>query len=366
MSELEMPIVVTAIASAQSEGFIASTLFAQGWSVVFRALDWQLLENFMIKNPELSKTALLIYGSDLPGINPAVINSVSTKFRQTIGFTTAQIPDSQFLDLPLVPTNSADLVSLVRGFVRAPLLRTVAQLPRLSRRATVIAIGSAGSYTGTTLIAMNLAMELSNNQKQTLLIEANFRAPSICALLSMRNVSVDGSWKKIAPNLALYEITQDQTVNIDELMIKAGNEFDYVVVDIGSISGLSNRLTDRRWTSTMTTWCCDLGDELIVVARADYLGSVRLNQVIELLTQTSVRAAISFILNMKSPGKRGVNEQSRFLNAISAIKPVRVRSLAKDSRAVIAAEDERATLIETSERSNLRKSIAEFAKELQG
>lgn len=93
MSELEMPIVVTAIASAQSEGFIASTLFAQGWSVVFRALDWQLLENFMIKNPELSKTALLIYGSDLPGINPAVINSVSTKFRQTIGFTTAQIPD---------------------------------------------------------------------------------------------------------------------------------------------------------------------------------------------------------------------------------------------------------------------------------
>lgn len=254
----------------------------------------------------------------------------------------------------------------MRGFVRAPLLRTVAQLPRLSRRATVIAIGSAGSYTGTTLIAMNLAMELSNNQKQTLLIEANFRAPSICALLSMRNVSVDGSWKKIAPNLALYEITQDQTVNIDELMIKAGNEFDYVVVDIGSISGLSNRLTDRRWTSTMTTWCCDLGDELIVVARADYLGSVRLNQVIELLTQTSVRAAISFILNMKSPGKRGVNEQSRFLNAISAIKPVRVRSLAKDSRAVIAAEDERATLIETSERSNLRKSIAEFAKELQG
>ena len=364
MSELEMPVVITAVANAEVEGFISSTLFTQGWSVVFRAIDWQSLVQFVEQNPAVAKTALLIYASDLPGISLKQLLGTSGKFRQTIGFATSRTGNAEFADLTQVPSNAGDLVSLVRGFVRTPLLRTSAQMPRSTRRAKVIAVGSAGSHTGATLIAMNLAMELSNADKSTLLIEANFRAPSISALLSMRNLANDGSWKNVAPHLALYEVTQDQSMDIDELMSKAGNEFDYVIVDIGSISGLSNRLTDRRWTSNMTTWCCDLGDELMIIARPDYLGVLRLNQVIELLAQTSVRAGISFVLNLKSAGKRGEAEQTRFLNATTAVKPLRVRTISKDSRAVMAAEDERATLIETNERSNLRKSIAELAGEI--
>lgn len=364
MSEQEMPIVITAIANTEAEGFIASTLFAQGWSVVFRAIDWQALEDFIQKNSMIASTALLIYASDLPGISVTQLDSISKMLRQTIGFATSRSENPEFAELTLVPTSASDLVSIVRGFVRAPLIRTSVKSPRPTRKAKIIAVGSAGSHTGATLIAMNLAMELSNCDKSTLLIDANFRAPSISALLSMRNVASDGRWKNIAPHFALYEVTQDQVMDIDELMSKAGNEFAYVIIDIGSISGLSNRLTDRRWTSTMTTWCCDQGDELMIIARPDYLGVLRLNQVIELLSQTSVRAGISFVLNLKSTGKRGEAEQTRFLNATTSIKPLRVRTISKDMRAVMAAEDERATLIETNERSNLRKSIAELAGEI--
>jgi hypothetical protein len=39
--------------------------------------------------------------------------------------------------------------------------------------------------------------------------------------------------------------------------------------------------------------------------------------------------------------------------------------MAKDARAIMAAEDERATLVEINERSNLRKSIADLARELK-
>jgi len=362
MSEQEMPIVVTAIARAEIEGFIASTLFAQGWSVVFRAIDWQSLETFAKeKSTDLSST-LLIYGSDLPGISKEKVTQLSSKFSQVIGFATNT--SEEFGDLKQAPEIAADLVSLVRSFIRTPMIREFAQAQNQIRRAKVFAVGSAGTYTGCTLIALNLAMELSTQGKSTLLIDANFRAPSIFDLLSMRSSEIDPTWKSIAPNLALFEVTQAQATEVDSLMFRAGKEFDCVIIDLGSIAGLSNRLTDRRWTSTITTWSCDYADELIVVSRPDLLGVSRLQKVIELLNQTSIRAKINFVMNMKSSGKKGEIEQSKFLTLISPMKPFRVRSINTDNRAVLAAQDERATLIEVNERSALRKSIAELASEL--
>jgi Mrp family chromosome partitioning ATPase len=365
MSELEMPTVITAIASSETESFIAGTLFTQGWSVIFRAIDWDSLERFIKANPESVQGALLLFASDLPGISKSKVDAIAPKFRQTIGFSSGHQQDKEFIDLYEVPESVTDLVSLVRGFVRAPLLRGANSPQRLARKAHVIAVGSAGSYTGCTMLTMNLAMELSILEKSTLLIEGNYRAPSIAAYLAMRNINSDSEWKIIAPNLALTEIDQRHAGQINELMDRAVREFDYILIDLGSISGLSNRLTDRRWTSTMTTWCCDQANELMIVSRADQLGAHRLNQVIELLHNTSVRASLSFVMNMKSPGKRGENEQAKFLTSTTVLKPLRVRSISKDSRAIVAAEEEHATLVEINVRSNARKSIADLARELE-
>jgi Mrp family chromosome partitioning ATPase len=364
MSELELPTVITAIASSETESFVAGTLFTQGWSVIFRAIDWDTLERFVNGNQEIVQGALLLFASDLPGISRNKVDDLARKFRQTIGFSIGQQSDD-FRDLHEVPESHTDLVSLVRGFVRAPLLRGSNSPQRSLRKARVIAVGSAGSYTGCTMLSMNLAMELSILEKSTLLIEGNYRAPSIAAYLAMRNINSDSEWKNIAPNLALVEIDQENAGKIDDFMDRAAREFEYIVIDLGSISGLSNRLTDRRWTSTMTTWCCDQADELMIVSRADQLGAHRLNQVIELLHSTSVRASLSFVMNMKSPGKRGENEQAKFLTSTTALKPIRVRSISKDSRTIAAAEDEHATLVEINVRSNVRKSIAELARELE-
>jgi hypothetical protein len=70
-------------------------------------------------------------------------------------------------------------------------------------------------------------------------------------------------------------------------------------------------------------------------------------------------------MNMKSSGKRGEREESKFLSCVTVLKPVRIRCIAKDSRAIVAAEDEHATLVEINVRSNARKSIAELASELK-
>ena len=365
MSEQEMPTVITAISSSEVEGFVAGNLFAQGWSVVFRAIDCDSLLRYIGSNPEIASGALLIFASDLPGISTEKISEISRKVRQSIGFRSRHQESTELINLQEIPTSATDLISLVRGYVRAPMLRTQTQGFPQHRKSHVVALGSAGSHTGCTVIALNLAMELAVLEKSTLLIEANFRAPSIAPYLAMRNIRSEGTWKTIAPNLSVMEIDQDSSQNIEDIMNRATSEFDYLVIDLGSISGLSNRLTDRRWTSAMTTWCCDFADELMVISRADQLGQHRLVQVIELMAQTSIRASLSFVMNMKISGKRGDTAEAKFLAAVTPLKPTRVRSIVSDPRALTAAIDEHATLIEINERSNVRKSIAELARELK-
>jgi Mrp family chromosome partitioning ATPase len=365
MSELEMPTVITAISSSETEGFIAGSLFAQGWSVVYRAIDWDSLVHYLDANSETARGAILLFASDLPGISKTKIDSVASKVHQIIGFSSTHQQNAEFSSLHEVPLSITDLVALVRGYVRAPLLRAFDSPHRQMRKAQVIAIGSAGSYTGCTMVAINLAMELSLLEKSTVLIEGNYRAPSIAAYLAMRNINSEAPWKTIASNLSLTEINQSSAGSIDTFMDQVTAEFDCVIIDLGSISGLSNRLTDRRWTSTMTTWCCDFADELMIISRPDNLGAHRLGQVVELLRNTSIRASLSFVMNMKSPGKRGEAELEKFLSYTTSLKPIRVRSIPKDARAIVAAENEHATLVEINARSNVRKSIAEIARELK-
>ncbi|MEY3649868.1 MAG: hypothetical protein RL370_571 [Actinomycetota bacterium] len=356
MSNQELPVVITAISDAQFEGFVSGTLFAQGWSVVFRAIDTEAIERFCSNNPEQA-------ASSLPGITLDVVKHLSTKVRQVVGFSTQT--NTEFVDLHPIPATATDLVSIVRGFVRAPMLRQVSTINRANRKAHVLAIGSAGSDTGCSTIALNLAMELSVLGKSTLLVDANFRAPSIAALISIRNVKSESGWRTIAPQLAIAEITQQEAGNIDELMESATQNFDNIVIDLGSISGLSNRLTDRRWTSTMTTWSCDQGDELMVIARPDLLGIHRLEQVCSLLEKTSIRSALSFTLNMQSQGKKGADEEAQFLAITTRLRPLCVRTISRDLRAASKALEEKATLIEVNMRSSLRKSIATMASELK-
>jgi len=363
MSSQELPVVITAISDAQFEGFVSGTLFAQGWSVVFRAIDTEALERFCSNNVEQAANSLLIYSPDLPGITNDVVKHLATKVKQVVGFSSKTNPE--YADLHPNPATPTDLVSIVRGFVRAPMLRQVSQISRANRKAHVIAIGSAGSDTGCTTIALNLAMELSVLGKSTLLIDANFRAPSIAALIAIRNVQSEAGWRTIAPQLAIAEITQQEAGSIEQLMESATQSFDNIVIDLGSISGLSNRLTDRRWTSTMTTWSCDQGDELMVIARPDLLGIHRLEQVCGLLEKTSIRAALSFTLNMRSQGKKGADEEAQFLAITTRLRPLCVRVIGRDLRAASKALEEKATLIEVNMRSALRKSIATMASELK-
>ena len=364
MAEIPLPVIITAIANSEFEGFVAGTLYSQGWSIIYRGLDAQAIEDFISTNPDLAQSALLIYSPDLPGLKPQLLIKLTSSLRQIVGFSPDIKSNNDFPGLLNLPAHANELVSVVRGFVRAPMVRPISKASKRVRRAKVIGIGSTTSGAGSTTFAINLAMELSLLEKEVLLLDADVKRPSIAFLLALRNLHGEDKWLSIAQRLSVGELTRDQMTQLDSYMDSALSIFDFVIIDLGSIEKISDSLTDRRWTSTVIHWSCDSADELIFTGSADNLGSHRIGAIAKTLSPIKIPAKISVLLNYKSRGRKSTEQESLFLTSIAPLKPSRIFTLPKDCRGVDKAQKESTTLVDVNERGILRKAIAKIAVEV--
>ena len=361
MAEIALPMVVTAIANPEIEGFIAGTLFSQGWNVIFRGLDSHSLIAFLDSNAERSSNALLIYSPDLPGISPEVIALLQGRVRQILGFTVDANVDLEYVGLLHMPSEAAELLNVVRGYVRTPLVRNpISELPS-KRRTHVVAVGSASGSAGCTMLAINLAMELSFLGRETVLIDADVRHPSIAPLLSIHKLGSESSARVLSPHLSVSEFTRERVPHIAEYLDGLFASSDFAIIDLGSIAGVSDSLTDRRWTSSMVHWSCERADELWIVGKNDTLGLHRMEMLVRDFSQITMRARISIALNMSPRGRKGKLREEQYFAAIASLRPQNLFTLPRDIRNVSKAEVERATLMEVDDRCALRKSIASMA-----
>jgi hypothetical protein len=364
MAEIELPVIVTAIANSELESFVAGTLYSQGWSVIYRALDVTTLTDFLESVSSENKNILLVYSPDLPGISPEVVESYQRIVRQVIGLSADPAGVANFNGILAIPNDVNELVSLMRGYVRAPLLRAAQIIPQTRRRARVIALGAPAGSTGCTTVAINLAMELSIQNHEVLLLDGDVRRPSVAALLALRNLDGDERWRTIAPHYCVGELSRERILHLSEYMNEAGDAFDVVIVDLGEIEDIADSLTDRRWVSSVIHWSCDNADELWVLGKVDTLGIHRLEALVHDFSQILIRAKVGVLFNMKPGGRKKADQEALFLSAIAPLRPHRVHTLPRDARAVSKAEDERATLIEVNDRSVLRKAISKIAVEV--
>lgn len=364
MAEIELPVIITAIANSELESFVAGTLYSQGWSVIYRALDVSSLDLFLESIANHRKNILLIYSPDLPGISPEVIDTYQQKVRQVIGFSADPASVKNFSGILATPHDVTELVSLIRGFVRAPLLRAASAASQTRRRARVISLGAPSGSTGCTTLAINLAMELSVQGHEVLLLDGDVRRPSVAALLALRNLDGDEPWRTIAPHFCVSELTRERIHLLSDYMNDACDAFDIVIVDLGAIEDIADSLTDRRWVSSVIHWSCDNADELWFLGKVDTLGIHRLDALVRDFSQISIRAKVSVLFNMKPGGRKRENHEAVFLSSIAPLRPHRILTLPRDSRAVTKAEEERATLIEVDDRSTLRKAISKIAVEV--
>lgn len=361
MAEIALPMVVTAIPDSELEGFVAGTLFSQGWNVIYRALDIASLMAFIDSDTNQSDNVVLIYSPDLPGISPKILSSLKLKVRQAIGFSSDPSANQEYVGLLRVPSEAGDLLNVVRGFVRAPLVRnSVIDSPQ-RRRTHVVALGSVSGSAGCTTLAINLAMELSALGHESVLIDADVRHPSIAPLLSLHKLDADSSPRSIAPHLNVSEFTQERVPHLAEYLDGLFAKCEFAIIDLGSIAGVSDSLTDRRWTSSMIHWSCEMADALWIVGKNDTLGLHRFEMLVRDFAQITMRAKVSVVLGMSSRGRKGKVREDQFFGIAAPLAPQHLFTLPRDVRTSTRAEEERATLLEIDERSSLRKSIASMA-----
>jgi hypothetical protein len=361
MAEIALPDVVTAVADSALEGFVAGTLYSQGWNVVFRALDASSLLAYVDSDVPRSRNVVLIYSPDLPGISPETIAALQDKVRQVVGFSAKLGESQEYVGLFPIPLEPSELLNLVRGFVRAPLVRNAHVESSKVRRTRVVAIGSSTGSAGCTSLALNLSMELSALGHETVLIDADVRNPSIAPLLSLHKLDQESSSRTIASHLSVSEFTRERVPKLADYLDELFSRSDFVVIDLGSLVGISDSLTDRRWTSSMIHWSCERADALWLVGKCDVLGMHRLETLVRDFVQTTIRAKVSIVLNMSARGRKGKAREDQYFAIAAPLRPENLFILPRDARSLMQAEEERATLIEIDDRSSLRKSIAAMA-----
>ena len=351
---------ITGIRDPEREGFIASTLFSQGWNITLRALDFDAISQLCtVAAPE---KATIILATDLEGLTPAAIAELKSRGYPVFLFAPTGSAPTSFAEVQEFPTSSLELISLMRGSLRAPMIR--AQVQNAPARARTIAIAASASSSGCTLAAINLATELSLLGKRTLLVDAHSLAPAIASLLGQRGLRGSVRHPQISENLWGMEISQVNLENDLGQLQSARSEFDFIVIDLGTLRNIAAQLTGKRWESEAFIWSSTYADELWLLSKGDQLSLERLRELLRELSQNSIKPALVAVQSMRTPGKKNSPLDQSFTQSISAIKPARVIALPTDSRSVLRAESERSSLYEVNERSHLRRCLAEIAGQL--
>lgn len=351
--------VVTAIGDPEFESFVARTLHAQGWNVLFRAVDSDLLARYLEIPVEIKP--LLIYSCDIQGLNPEFLSSISAFIERAVGFAGIDKDDSDE-DLIERTHDAAVLMARILTQGRAP-LRQQGLSSSSSRRSRVIAIAGASHGDGATTTAINCAIELNLLGKKVLLIDAHHQLPAVAILLGERNLN-GSEPNRVSPLLEVFELTRENAVAMNETLIEACSRTDYVIIDCGLTPRAAEAITERRWQNIFSHWIFENTDDLWVIASPRPISTHSLQQFQALMTKQSLRARQTFILNHRVAGKRGDIQEEKFLSLVAPSHPYAIRVLPLDTRGANSAEQERSILVESNPRGLLRKKYLELAAAL--
>ena len=352
---------ITAIHKAEFESFAAGTLFGQGWSVLHRALDWQSVTDFLESSPELPD--VLLCSTDLIGIDLESIEALKSKGIRIFLFLHEASVVRDFPDALPIPDSALELIGLVRGSIRSPLLRN--SIPeRRTSRARVLGVTSAHSSAGCTTLAINLASELSIAGHRTLLVDANPTAPAVAILIGEQGLHSNKGFTQVGAGFWAMEITQNTIVDSIALLDNAQYEFDFIVIDLGPTLEIAETLRGRRWSGETLVWVSSNADHLWVLAKSDSLSLHLLRKFTQELLRNSIKPEISFIQFAAKSGRRSTASDELFANAMSALGSRAVFKIPLDTRSISNAENAHETLYQSNEKSLLRKSIQGLSGEL--
>jgi hypothetical protein len=227
----------------------------------------------------------------------------------------------------------------------------------------MIALTGVNHGEGVTLTALNLAIELTLTGKKVLLIDAHHQMPAIATILGERHANKD-ALKEVSPTLQIFEITRHNASHAVELILDASLHVDFILIDLGLTTYSEPSLLDRRWESIFSTWVFEAADDLWIFSSPRVVSSRALREISAALPQMTIRGRVTYLLTHRIPGKKGDEQEEKFLAVVSPTQPHALRTLPLDLRGVSAAALDRSILIESNSRGTLRRSLAALALEL--
>jgi hypothetical protein len=356
MDPLDPPTVITAIADPDFEGLVSRALYSQGWNVVSRVMNFAQVNSAISKNR--SKSLLLIFSTDLPGVTPDEIEKLASPDISIFGFADHSGSAKGFLNIFSRPISPDDLILIILENIRSAGVRSPLIHQGAAFNSNLVAVGGAGHATGNTTLAINLAYEAALLGVKTLLIDANFQAPAVAALLDLRKLSSEPFWREVSEGFAAMEFTQETIKDFEMKIMSAGDSFDQIVIDLGSVAYLSRELADRRWSSAVKIWTSRRANSFIVTTNSSFLAQKRLEEFSNSFSKLNLSSDIH-LANQRSSNKNGENQE---LLRKHSLQSSTLWTLPWDLRSCQQAIEARATLAQVAERGALRREIAKMAQ----
>lgn len=358
---VESLIAVTAIRDSESEGFVTSTLYSQGWDINFRALDFESLISYL--QTQESQPIYVLISTDFDGLSATKLHHLSSMAQKIIIFQASHEDGDSYPDAIPLPKDPLELISLMRGSLRTPMIRP-RRISTVQRIAKVVALSSVSGGVGCSTFAYNLAIELTALERRVLLVDADPYSPSQSVLLGERGLHLTGQGKRISHLLQALECTQENISACMEVLEHGLGEFDFIVLDLGQVRDIASQLSGRRWSSQVFTWVSNCADSLYIMAPSDRVGLERLRSLVSQLTQNAMKPSFNFIQVMRQIGKRENKGGEKFLQIVTPLRPGNIAEYPFDPRSVLKAENEESSLLDSNERGVVRRAIADLAGEL--
>lgn len=255
-SEIPQLEVVTAIADADFEDFVAQLLFSQGWSIIYRAFDADAMQNFLAERSGLR--TVIIYKADLPGFTSSLIMDY-------------EVDPFTFISLDGSEAAAHAVMQKIRTQLRLPMVQvgqvsqsaahstSVEQSRRVALPKVVTVTGSAGAP-GRTRLALALGGELAAARGKGIgMIDADFRSRTLSRRLAKSSGKSSGKNQlSLLPLDSAEKPTRLPELTPDEMAI----------VDLGTLPSLGEAVHDRRWHGSLVASILEATTHLLYVVRS--------------------------------------------------------------------------------------------------
>ncbi len=320
-SEIPQLEVVTAIADADSEDFLAQLLFSQGWSIIYRAFDSDSLTRFM-EERGLELRTVIVYQSSLPGFAPDLISTCSS-------------PTITFISLDSIEFTSHEIMSAIRSKLRAPMVqrdviqRDIAPRESAMREPEFVTSSSRPtrtSATGSSIKRINRNSIASTRNRKVIAVTGSTGAPGKTRFASAlaEELSTYGSIVLIDADIRSHGISRQRELkgkNRIELLpldresrptfIPDGDET--AVVDLGSLPGLAEAVTDRRWHGSLINNVLDRATHLIYMCKSTPTSMAELTSFLREYPLLLKKLPVSYICVLTGHSRELREWESKFL-----------------------------------------------------